>query len=76
MKKFLLTLCVCLLGTITMTAQWSSNPLKNNRISVIGNEVWNHQFQIAPDGTIYVMYQTPIYDDPCEVIVPSSDNGH
>ena len=69
MKKFLLTLCVCLLGTITMTAQWSSNPLKNNRISVIGNEVWNHQFQIAPDGTIYVMYQTPIYDDPCEVIV-------
>ena len=59
MKKTLFTF-LSALNFLVINAQWSDNPLENNRITALGTEIYDFAFGTSSNGTTSITYNHPL----------------
>ncbi|MDR0206474.1 MAG: T9SS type A sorting domain-containing protein [Bacteroidales bacterium] len=59
MKKTLLTLLITA-GSLFAFAQWSDNPLENNRITPLKAGIYDNEIKMAKNGTSFIAFSRPL----------------
>jgi hypothetical protein len=59
MKKSLLTFLMILIGLLAY-AQWSDNPNKNNRITPLGADIYDHEIKMTKTGASFIVFTRPM----------------
>ena len=60
MRKVFLLAALLAVGGSVMTAQWSNDPMENNRITPIGVDIYDFDLGVSNNGNVFVTFTRPV----------------